>query len=364
MFKSKHILPATLALGVLLSAVSFTSCKKDQDSVEALMEKNYPPRVYLQADNYSAPKNSYSVTHSAKTGLAGKATGRFFVRLNRAVTSDVVVELKATIDNEELTSALTLSATEVTIKAGELTSEEVTVGFPDLDALKERVAKETYHVSVQIASIKSAPSGVQLSTNQNLYSATIEKGGRSEDVLKAELDASADYFDSNDRATKWRIFDITPGVENADKPGIIIGGSSGDLATNNRGFSFTIDFGRVVERFAGVYVTYWGGNFAARGVMLEISTDGTTWTNLGTLSLPGRQNHSIGLDAPRPARYVRYTITRAPSRLSVTGFWALELPEASVSIPPAEGDNSSDISEEEAAALEELLKQLGGGASN
>lgn len=360
----KHIIPATLALGFLLSAVSFTSCKKEQDSVDVLMERNYPPRLYLQGDNYSAPTNSYSVTHSVKTGLAGHATGRFFVRLNRAVSSDVVVELKASIDKEELASSLVLSSTEVTIKAGNLASEEITVGFPDLEVLKERAAKETYHVSVQIASIKSAPAGVQLSTNQNLYSATIEKGGRSEDILSTTLNSLAERFDANERATKWRIFDISPGVENANKPGIILGGSSGDLATDNRGFSFSIDFGRVIERFAGVYVTYWGGNFAARGVMLEISTDGTTWTNLGTIAVPGRQNHSIGLDSPRPARYVRYTITRAPSRLSVTGFWALEMPDTSLTLPPTDDGSSSGLTPEEEAALEELLKGQGNTGAN
>lgn len=344
MFISKHILPATLALAVLASAVSFTSCKKDHDSVEELMEQNYPPRVYLQADNYSAPRNVYSVTHSAKTGLAGKATGRFFVRINRPVSSDVVVELKATIDNEALASALNLSSTEVTIKAGQLTSDEVTVGFPDLEALKERADKETYHITVQVASLKSAPAGVQLSTNQNLYSATIEKGGRSEDILTTTVNATADLIDR----TGWRIFDITPGVEHADRPGILIGGSSGDLATDNRGFSFTIDFGRVVERFAGVYVSYWAGAYAARGVMLEISTDGTAWTNLGTLRLSGSNSHSIGLEAPRPARYVRYTVTRWPSRLSVTGFWAYELPEKTVDLPPLDdNDNGSDNSDDD-----------------
>ena len=98
---------ATMALGL-------ASCKKDADSVDTLLERNYPPRVYIQADRYSVPVNSYPLLHSS-TGITGNNVGYFTVRLNRPSTQDVVVTLKSTVSNEEITSALTLSATEVTI---------------------------------------------------------------------------------------------------------------------------------------------------------------------------------------------------------------------------------------------------------
>ena len=165
---------ATMALGL-------ASCKKDADSIDTLLERNYPPRVYIQADRYSVPVNSYPLLHSS-TGITGNNVGYFTVRLNRPSTQDVVVTLKSTVSNPEIASALTLSATEVTIKAGQISSEQVSATL-DLAALATREAAEEYTVKVVIESIKSAASGVAISSNLNLYSATFIKSARSEDAL-------------------------------------------------------------------------------------------------------------------------------------------------------------------------------------
>ena len=314
---------ATMALGL-------GSCKKSGDSVDTLLERNYPPRVYIQADRYSVPVNSYILQHGS-AGIVGDHVGYFTIRLNRPSTQDVVVTLKSTLDNADVASAVTLSATEATIKAGQLASEPISVTL-DLNAIASHEGAEDYTVKVNIESIKSAASGIAISSNLNLYSAIFSKSARSEDALvvgDSDIDFSqVHYFDQTDRATKWTVSQITEGIEGANDPKRLLDGRNNtDFASNNRGFSFVVDFGKVVKKFRGVDVRYWADWAAPKEIQLECSTDGTTWTNLGRANLAplkGEDKTFVGLKKAYPARYVRYTITKPVGRTSVTEFYAFE----------------------------------------
>ena len=316
---------ATMVLGL-------ASCKKDADSVDTLLERNYPPRVYIQADRYSALKNNYSLQHGS-TAVTGDHVGYFTVRLNRPSSKDVVVTLKSTVDNSEIASAVTLSATEVTVKAGQVASDPVSVTL-DLSALTSRAAAETYTVQVSIESIKSAASGIDISSNLNLYSATFSKSAQSEEALvvgESDYDfSSVNYFDMAERTTKWTVSQITPGIDGGNDPKRILDGNGGtDFASNNRGFSFVVDFGKVVPKFRGIVAYYWADWAAPREIQLECSVDGTKWTNLGRADISGLSGDAkafVGLKKAYPARYVRYTITKPVGRTSVTEFYAFEDP--------------------------------------
>ena len=316
---------ATMVLGL-------ASCKKDADSVDTLLERNYPPRVYIQADRYSALKNNYSLQHGS-TAVTGDHVGYFTVRLNRPSSKDVVVTLKSTVDNSEIASAVTLSATEVTVKAGQVASDPVSVTL-DLSALTSRAAAETYTVQVSIESIKSAASGIDISSNLNLYSATFSKSAQSEEALvvgESDYDfSSVNYFDMAERTTKWTVSQITPGIDGGNDPKRILDGNGGtDFASNNRGFSFVVDFGKVVPKFRGIVAYYWADWAAPREIQLECSVDGTKWTNLGRADISGLSGNDkalVGLKKAYPARYVRYTITKPVGRTSVTEFYAFEDP--------------------------------------
>ena len=251
---NKHLI---LGLCAASLALGLASCKKDGDSVDTLLERNYPPRVYIQADRYSALKNNYSLQHGS-TAVTGDHVGYFTVRLNRPSSKDVVVTLKSTVDNSEIASAVTLSATEVTVKAGQVASDPVSVTL-DLSALTSRAAAETYTVQVSIESIKSAASGIDISSNLNLYSATFSKSAQSEEALvvgESDYDfSSVNYFDMAERTTKWTVSQITPGIDGGNDPKRILDGNGGtDFASNNRGFSFVVDFGKVVPKFRGIVV--------------------------------------------------------------------------------------------------------------
>ena len=326
---NKHLI---LGLCAASLALGLASCKKDGDSVDTLLERNYPPRVYIQADRYSVPVNSYPLLHSS-TGIKGNNVGYFTVRLNRPSTQDVVVTLKSTVSNQEIARALTLSATEVTIKAGQIASEQISATL-DLAALATREAAEEYTVKVVIESIKSAASGVAVSSNLNLYTATFTKSARSEDALvvgNSDIDFSAvNYFDMAERASKWTVSQVTSGIDGGNDPKRVIDGNYGtDFASNNRGFSFVVDFGKVVPKFRGVSVYYWADWAAPREIQLECSVDGVKWTNLGRADisgLTGEDKAFVGLKKAYPARYVRYTITKPVGRTSVTEFYAFEDP--------------------------------------
>lgn len=317
---------AVAASAVLIVSAVAPSCKSDDDSVETLMERNYPPRVYVQGDRYSAPQIRYELKHSSE-GVTGTTEGHFYVRLSRPVSEDVVVTLKDSVDVADVADAFSLGSKEVTIKAGQLSSDEQTVTL-DASKLTSRDAIENYTITVKVDQIKSAPQGVLLSTNQNLYTAVFAKGAKSENALVAGLDDydGVDFIDSDDRASKWKLINITEGVEGANRPNVLLGGS-GDLATNNRGFSFTVDFGRTVTKLKGIYVSYFGTAYAPQNVRVEVSTDNATWTNLGELSLKDNNyTNYISFKKAYAARYVRYTVlTPATSgRTSVTSFYAYE----------------------------------------
>lgn len=326
---NKHLI---LGLCAASLALGLASCKKDGDSVDTLLERNYPPRVYIQADRYSALENNYSLQHGS-TAVTGDHVGYFTVRLNRPSSKDVVVTLKSTVDNSEVASAVTLSATEVTVKAGQVASDPVSVTL-DLSALTSRAAAETYTVQVSIESIKSAASGIDISSNLNLYSATFSKSAQSEEALvvgESDYDfSSVNYFDMAERTTKWTVSQITPGIDGGNDPKRILDGNGGtDFASNNRGFSFVVDFGKVVPKFRGIVAYYWADWAAPREIQLECSVDGTKWTNLGRADISGLSGNDkalVGLKKAYPARYVRYTITKPVGRTSVTEFYAFEDP--------------------------------------
>lgn len=310
------------ACAALTLTAAFSSCSKNSESVEELMERNYPARVYLQGDRYSAPALTHTLKHSSD-GIEGELGGSVTVRLTRPQAQDVVVSIKSTLDKEELKDALKVSAAEATIKAGKITSEPVTFTI-DKSKLETKAESQTFKVSFSIDAVKSAPAGVQLSSNQNLYAVTFHKRKQSEDALIASYTGNVGYLDydtdGDTRATKWKLIDVTPGIQGANDSTVLFDGQSSDLAADQPPISFTIDFGRVVPKLRGVYLQYWSPYYMPVGLRLECSADGKTWTALGELTLGDEKTTSAGflIDLETiyfrkayAARYLRYTSTAA-----------------------------------------------------
>lgn len=321
------------ACAALAVTTAFSSCKKDGDSVEELMERNYPARVYLQSDRYSAPSQTFALQHG-EDGVTGFLSDEFTVRLTRAQAQDVVVSIKASIDNAELADALSLSTSEVTIKAGQLISAPISFSL-DKAKLDVRQAQEAYKVTIAIDAIKSAPAGLQLSSNLSVYAATFNKKEQNEDAIVAgDSFTNWDYLDYDERAANWKLINVTPGVKNDTNPTVLFDGQNTDLATDNPPLSFTVDFGRVVPKLRGVTLQYWGDDYIPNAFRIEISEDGQIWKTIGIPNdyiihyLAGIDFKKIMFKKAYPARYVRYTaLAKAPltdgGRISIAEFYAM-----------------------------------------
>ena len=225
------------ACAALTLTAAFSSCSKDSESVEELMERNYPARVYLQGDRYSAPALTHTLKHSSD-GIEGELGGSVTVRLTRPQAQDVVVSLKYTLDKAELKDALKVSAAEATIKAGQITSDPITFTI-DKSKLETKAESQTFKVSFSIDAIKSAPAGLQLSSNQNLYAVTFHKRKQSEDALIANYTGNVAYLDYSEldgdtRATKWKLIDVTPGIQGANTPTVLSASSARRTASPGR----------------------------------------------------------------------------------------------------------------------------------
>lgn len=342
---NKYSLVACIALALPLA---FSSCKKESESIESIVERNYPTRVYIQADRYSVPVNSYALLHNSE-GISGDSVSYFTVRLNKPLSKDVEVTLKTTIDKEDLPNVLTLSSKKAVIKAGQIASEPISLTL-GTGALLSREGAESYTAQVMIESITSSGGEIQASQNLSSYKVIFSKSARSEDALVVGGESSNDlssisYIDLNERATKWTVSQVTEGIDGGNDPKHIIDGNFGtDFATNNRSFSFVVDFGRVVPKFRGVHSYFWGDGYAPKEIQLECSVDGVTWTNLGRADISaimGNDKGYVKLKKAYKARYVRYTITKPANRTSVTEFYAIEdVEEASAeNLFSSNGDN-------------------------
>ena len=341
---NKYSLVACIALALPLA---FSSCKKESESIESIVVRNYPTRVYIQADRYSVPVNRYALLHNSE-GISGDSVSYFTVRLNKPLAKDVEVTLKATLDKEDLPNALTLSSKKTVIKAGQVSSEPISLTL-GTGALLSREGAEDYTAQVMIESITSSGGEIQASQNLSSYKVIFSKSARSEDALvvgESDIDfSSVNYFDYNERVTKWTVSQITEGIDGGNDPKRIIDNNGGtDFASNNRSFSFVVDFGRVIPKFRGVHTYFWADWAAPKEIQLECSVDGVTWTNLGRAdisAITGNNKGFVGLKKAYKARYVRYTITKPVSRTSVTEFSAFEdVEEASAeNLFSSNGDN-------------------------
>lgn len=315
---NKYIKQWSVATSVALAlTLTFPSCKKSGESVEELMERNYPARVYLQGDRYSAPAVAYALSHGSE-GVKGTLEGRFYVRLSRAQAQDVVVTLRADIDKEELKDAVSLSAAEVTVKAGQLASDEVSFTL-DKSKLDSHSDNESYKVSIMVDAIKSAPAGLQLSTNRNLYAVTFSKSAQNEEALQPTIDYDqVEYLDADERATKWKLLNVTPGIEGASNANVLFDDNESSLAANKTSFTFTVDLGRVVPNLKAVLVEAQSQLYSPMGFRLEFSEDGKKWKKFGeidgtaALVAWGFDLQAMTLKKAYAARYLRYT-TLSPS---------------------------------------------------
>lgn len=301
-----------MVAAALTAAPLMSSCNDDD-------EVDYPEYttsfVYLQQNDYLQGDKVCTITHNALTGLIGEVNMTFKAKLQRPATADVKVMLDTEVSEGLDKSKIQMSADHVTIKAGEVQSEEVNVTMSDFSFMADVETSANYMFQVVMKEIQTTAAKVQASQTYGTLPVAIYKEPISYDNL--EQIGSAPAESEFDDRSSWTIT-LQPGVENG--AGNLIDGNGGsDVAINGDGFWIQIDMGEE-KTLAGIKTNHWGSYYAPTAIAMAISSDGKDWTSMGELGVSGG-TQTIGLKVPMKARYLKYEILScAIGRVDVTEF--------------------------------------------
>lgn len=162
-----------IILAGLLSLITFNACNNDDEPVSE-WEANY---VYLQKEDYLLPDKTIDLVHNP-LGIEGAIAETFFVKLKYPTDNDVVVTLGALGENIP-SDLISLSPQQVTIKAGEQTSEAVTVSVPDWSFAANEKGEMSYELKVSISDIQTKEKDLRISNIQKTKLIAVSKGAYS-----------------------------------------------------------------------------------------------------------------------------------------------------------------------------------------
>lgn len=292
-----------LILSLLM--VGATSCSSDDCFNE--WDATY---AYLAPEHLGLLTTEFTLLH--KTEIEGPETKiQFYAALNKASTKDVVVELLLDTSKTLNQSMVSLSSQTVTIPAGKLKSEPIQMSIEDWSSQSNITSETEYSANVKLAKVqtKDILTGAQsklgmLITKQALLNIAV--GAPKEGTLIA------------DRAA-WNIT-VQEEVENANNPGVLIDGTTTDVAVNSGGFWIIIDLTKSTL-VTGIKTNSWASSFAPRGIELFVSDNGVKWESHGKLQTSGAEQN-IKFVTPVTTRYIKYDIFRGSSngRLDITEF--------------------------------------------
>lgn len=300
----KLILLAIFSIGL---STFFAACSNDEEADE--WTATY---VYLQSNDYLRGQHVFSLIHSS-AGITGEdITMTFTAKTQKPATQDILVRLH--IDSKELPAdKIVLSSREITIKAGKMVSEEVTLSIPDLSFFEDIQEKSSFPIEISIESIQTKQGNTFVSDVQTNIEATIWKAAYTN--LGKGIPANSQLI--KDRSN-WKIT-VQEGVEGSGN-NVIDGSGGSDLAKNNMGFWFAVDLGEA-QTLTGIKTNHWGSAYAPSEIEVYQSADGTNWKSLSTLAVSGNVQYVTFL-SPITTRYLKYEITGiSPSgRTDITEF--------------------------------------------
>ena len=88
----------------------------------------------------------------------------------------------------------------------------------------------------------------------------------------------------------------------------IIDNTTGDYGYIKPGQVMEINFGKVVN-LTSFYINNYSSSYAATGLKLETSADGSKWNNWGEVSYEERGTYYINLSAAEDVQYMRIVFT-------------------------------------------------------
>ena len=255
---------ATL-LGLFVPFIS--SCSDDED----VFNEWNATYVSLQRN-----VKKFNLTHDAN-GIGGdEIKMAFTVKTQKAVSTDMVIALSAKSETEGLdASQIVLSSSQVILKEGQMTSEEITATV-DPTIFASIMEKTSFSFSVSISNVTTNDKNTVISSSLSTLPVIINKAAYCN--LKSGIPSNSQLISNR---AGW-IINVEEGVEGA--PNNLIDGKTGtDVALNNKGFWFTVDLGEA-KVLTGIKTNHWANAYAPREVEILQSENGTTWKSLSSLA--------------------------------------------------------------------------------
>lgn len=241
-------------------------------------------------------------------GDIDNATVPFSICLNKPADEDVKVKINVSSENIPAAN-MQVSNSEVTIKKGDVESEECLISITDWSFAKNTDASTSYLIDM---SITVDGGNVTLSSNRSKETFEIIKGTHCRVEAKMPEDALLET-DNNE----W-IFTFEDGVENA-KSNSVAGTGSSDVATNGVPFWVTVDLQETMQ-LQGIQTEHWASSYAPTKAEVYYSQDGENWISLGSVRTSG-STQRIAFASTIEARYLKYQMREVPSRVDMTAFY-------------------------------------------
>lgn len=275
----------------LIGSLSFVSCNNDDDENE--WNATY---VYLERTDYLAKPKTFNLTHKEGRITGDEVSSTFAAKTQKPASSDIIVDLSATFEPKD---QLVITKKQVTIKAGETSSEVVTVGVPNWDFQLKNLGKATFNLNVSITGIQTEAGNTFVSKNQGILMMTINK------TFVNTLFGEPTEGQLVEDRSGWTMA-ISEGTRGGSADRLIDGIDGTDIARENGVFWITADLGEV-KTLTGVWVKCWGSSYSPTKVDISISENGKDWVSQGIVNTGGSPQ-SISFLQPVKTRYVKYDI--------------------------------------------------------
>lgn len=260
-------------------------------------------------------KTSFNLSHTAD-GVSGNVTFTVSAMLSEASSEDVTLVLEAECEGISADN-IVLSSSEVTVTAGRILSDEVTVSIPDLSvfASEESAAEYTLTVGIKEASVEVDPvnSSVSVKISKSaLGEVSFPEFGSGFLSISSSIDLMGAGYRMSQDAKDWSFEFWTTGGAELENPvdNTVTGTGTSDVACNNDLINFIVDF-NAEKTLGGMYFQHWGSLYCPTSIRLSVSKDGKDWVEMGTVS-SSPQVH-VAFAEPVVTRYLKYEM------LGITG---------------------------------------------
>ena len=308
--KKKRFFYAFLAACAVCTGLC-VSCEKDNQGGEEPAPEppaTETPEVSLRLADGS--EDSFSLTHGVDGTVSGTVEFSFTANLSSVSEEDVTVSFDASCDGISA-GKISLSKKEVTIPAGDSSSENVTVTVTDWSELASVTEAGEYVLTVKIASASvetGSNSSIEVTVSKPAYSESVfpDFGDDFLNISSEQLLTDAGYVVNTDY-TSWTFnFWSTNGATLENPVDNTVTGTGGsDVAVDNDMINFTVDFNET-KTIGGLYFQHWGASYCPTVIRLSVSSDGESWVEMGTLDKSSVTSVYVGFREPLVTRYLKY----------------------------------------------------------